>query len=204
MNFSGSKELALPPLPGDGDLITCSPRFIRLAHLRRVPLFLGFVACFIFLGTGLIDGIGSMSVLSLPGMEVLTLRRQLDVGTPSRSTGTLEPRDIGTPSAQEGERAPTREQAKGTDPRNGTFQVIPSGIVGGFSAAWFMAKPLTEVTTSWVVHGTVFGLSFPETLEKPRGGAGATKLVAPGVNKCCSPLLNFTLRSPGWGPSSRG
>ena len=31
-----------------------------------------------------------------------------DIGTPSRSAGTLEPRDIGTPSAQGGERAPTR------------------------------------------------------------------------------------------------
>ena len=41
-----------------------------------------------------------------------------EIGTPSRSTGTLEPRDIGTPSAHGGERAPTREPAKGTDPRN--------------------------------------------------------------------------------------
>ena len=42
-----------------------------------------------------------------------------DIGTPSQSTGTLEPRDIGTPSAQGGERALTREPGKGTDPRNG-------------------------------------------------------------------------------------
>ena len=41
------------------------------------------------------------------------------------------------------QRAPTRGTA--------LFR-YPSGIVGGFSAAWFMAKPLTEVTTSWVVH----------------------------------------------------
>ena len=85
MNFSGSKELALPPQgwrfrlgsePGDGDLSTCSQRFIRLTPLRRVPLFLGFLAHFILLGTGLIDGIGSMPILSLRGMAVLTLRRQ--------------------------------------------------------------------------------------------------------------------------------
>ena len=38
---------------------------------------------------------------------------------PSRSTGTLEPRDIGTASAQGGERARTREPGMGTDPRNG-------------------------------------------------------------------------------------
>ena len=36
-----------------------------------------------------------------------------------RFTGTLEPRDIGTSSAQGGKRAPTREPAIGTDPRNG-------------------------------------------------------------------------------------
>ena len=49
-------------------------------------------------------------------------------------------------------------RGKGTDLRAGNghrpeerhFSGIPSGVVGGFSAAWFMAKPLMEVTTSWV------------------------------------------------------
>ena len=61
-----------------------------------------------------------------------------DIGTPSRSTGTLEPRDIGTPSAQGGERAPTREPAKGTDPKNGIFQVSPraSSAVSPLPGSW--------------------------------------------------------------------
>ena len=42
--------------------------------------------------------------------------------------------------------------SKGHRPKERHFPGIPSGIVGGFSAAWFMAKPLIEVTTSWVVH----------------------------------------------------
>ena len=87
-----------------------------------------------------------------------------DIGTPSRSTGTLEPRDIRTPSAQGGERAPTREPGMGTDPRNGfLFSGTPLAVTGGLSAARFTAEPLMEVTTSWV---TVVGLSFPETLRR--------------------------------------
>ena len=94
-----------------------------------------------------------------------------DIGTPSRSTGTLEPRDIGTPSAQGGERAPTREPANVTDPRNGIFQVSPraSSAVSPLrvslpSSSWRLRRP------GWctLVAGTVFGLSFPESLKERR------------------------------------
>ena len=100
-----------------------------------------------------------------------------DIGTPSRSTGTLEPRGIGTPSAHGGERAPTRGTAKGTDPRNGfLFFRYTLSVTGGLSAARFIAEPLMEVTTSWVVHVgcrySFWSLSFPETLVKPSGGTG--------------------------------
>ena len=74
-----------------------------------------------------------------------------DIGTPSRCAGTLEPRDIGTPGK-------CTRWGKGIDPITGKghrpkerhFSGIPSGVVGGFSTAWFMAKLLMEVTTSWV------------------------------------------------------
>ena len=51
----------------------------------------------------------------------------LDIGTPSRSTGTFEPRDISA-----------REPAKGTDPRNGIFQVSPraSSAVSPLPGSW--------------------------------------------------------------------
>ena len=72
-----------------------------------------------------------------------------DIGTPSRSTGTLEPRVHREGKGHRPEnqqRAPTREPAP-------SLSVIPSGVVGGFSAAWFMAARfiavlLMEVTTS--------------------------------------------------------
>ena len=102
-----------------------------------------------------------------------------DIGTPRHwnpesKHRTLEPRDIGTPSAQGGERAPTREPGMGTDPRNGfLFSGTPLAVTGGLSAARFTAEPLMEVTTSWVgarwSAGTVFGLFFPETLRKFKG-----------------------------------
>ena len=105
-----------------------------------------------------------------------------DIGTPRHwnpesmhrdAPGHWEPRDIGTPSAQGGERAPTREPAKGTDPRNGfLFSGTPLAVTGGLSAARFTAEPLMEVTTSWVVHVgcrySFWSPFFPETL---RGGA---------------------------------
>ena len=57
--------------------------------------------------------------------------------------GTLEPQV----SAQGGERAPTREPAKGTDPRNGIFQVSPrasavSPLPGSLpSSSWRLRHP---------------------------------------------------------------
>ena len=132
--------------------------------------------------------IGSMAVSPPRGTAVLTHGRHLnfestqpgfpslgtleprDIGTPSRSTGTLEPWDIGTSSAQGGERAPTREPAKGTDPKNGIFQVSPRASSAVSPAAWFMAKPLMEVTTSWVgacwLQVQFFWSRFPETLRR--------------------------------------
>ena len=51
-----------------------------------------------------------------------TLERR-DIGTPSRSTGTLEPRDIGTPSKKKctswGKGTDPENRQRGTDPRNG-------------------------------------------------------------------------------------
>ena len=80
-----------------------------------------------------------------------------DIGTPRHWNLESKHRDIGT-SGHWNPKCTGR--GKGTDGRTGKghrpeerhFSGIPSGVVGGFSAAWFMAKPLTEVTTSWVVH----------------------------------------------------
>ena len=78
-----------------------------------------------------------------------------DIGTPRHWNPESKHRDIGTSGHWNPECTGRR---KGTDPRTGNghrpeerhFSGIPSGVVGGFSAAWFMAKPLMEVTTSWV------------------------------------------------------
>ena len=67
---------------------------------------------------------------------------------------TLEPRDIGTPSNKvhrEGKRhTPEKRQRAPTQGTALSLSGILLGVVGGFSAAWFMAKPLMEVTTSWL------------------------------------------------------
>ena len=131
------------------------------------------------------------AVWTLRGMAVWTLRsnstfKQLYTSFPH---GTLEPRDIGTAScaqghwnlgtlepqvsAQGGERAPTREPAKGTDPRNGLklFR-YPLGsrrrsLRGAFHCQ--VAHGGYDVLGRCMLFaGKVSGLSFPETL---RGGA---------------------------------
>ena len=81
-----------------------------------------------------------------------------------------------------GERAPTREPAKGTDPRNGLYLFrYPLG------SHW---RSLRCASPSHVAHGgydvlgwcmLLAGLSFPETLEKPRGGAGQPSWLLPFV-----------------------
>ena len=64
---------------------------------------------------------------------------------------TLEPRveapghwNLGTLEPQ------VHREEKGHRPEERHFSGVPSGVVGGFSAAWFMTKPLIEVTMSWV------------------------------------------------------
>ena len=99
---------------------------------------------------------------------------QLLINTPGfPSLGTLEAR-VDAPSGHwnpecagrgKGHRPENRQRA----PTQGTalsLSGIPSGVVGGFSAAWFMAKPLMEVTTSLVGACCLqvqFWSPFPET-----------------------------------------
>ena len=126
-----------------------------------------------------------------------------DIGTPSRSTGTLEPRDIGTPSAQRGERAPTREPGMGTDPRNGfLFSGTPLAVTSSLSAARFTAEPLMDVTTSWVgarwLQVQFLVSFFPETL---RGGASPSLWVANFLNTVyweSSVSSTQSVRACGW------
>ena len=114
-----------------------------------------------------------------------------DIGTPSRSTGTLEHRDIGTPSAQGGERAPTR----------GTvffFQVPPwQSLAVSPLRVSLPSRSRRLRCPGWctLVAGTVFDLLFfPETLRRgavPQhqselmGREGATWSDAPFVKLHC-------------------
>ena len=86
---------------------------------------------------------------------------------PSRNTGTLEPRDIGTPSAQGGER----------------------GRVSLPSRSWRLRRP------GWctLVAGTVFGLSFSETLKGrcgPHSYSGAVG--SPSLNESWRAVLSLS------------
>ena len=131
-----------------------SPLLPSYSHLFASPFSLE-LGCIAVAVHGHIVGIcrivatryGSIDAMTATQLLINTIRFSLprDIGTPSRCTGTLEPRDIGTSSAQVGERAPTRGTVffcSGT----------PLAVTGGLSAARFIAEPLKEVTTSWVVH----------------------------------------------------
>ena len=96
-----------------------------------------------------------------------------DIGTPRHWNPELKHWDIGTLSAQGGERAPTREP--GIAPTRGTVffcSGTPLAVTGGLSAARFIAEPLKEVTTSWVVHvGCRYSFWSPFSRDsKGRGG----------------------------------
>ena len=92
-----------------------------------------------------------------------------DIGTPSRSTGTLEPRDIGTPSAHggKGHRPENRQRA----PTQGTA-LSGSGIpLGSHRRSHRCAFHCQAAHGGYDVLGRctlvaskVVGLSFPETL----------------------------------------
>ena len=103
-----------------------------LHHVERPPLF--FASCFVlifwtswywvfFYMYGRINDTWNV----MPATQLLI-----------NTTWFSLPRDIGTPSAQGGDRAPTREPAKGTDPRNGIFQVSPraSSAVSPLPGSW--------------------------------------------------------------------
>ena len=136
--LSNGEQLALPPLgwrfrlgsePGDGDLSPCSPRFIRLAPLRCVPIFLGYVAFFILLGTGLFSRYWQCGriVATRYGCIDATTATQLltnttwfslprDIGTPRHRNPESKHRDIGTSGHWNPE---CTGRGKGTDPRTG-------------------------------------------------------------------------------------
>ena len=130
---------------------------------------------------------------------------------PSRSTGTFEPRDIGTPSAQGGERAPTREPGTGTDPRNGfLFFRYPLGSHRRSLRCAFHCQAAhggyDVLGRCTLVAGKVFGLFFPETL-KGRCGPTATvelsghRLYTRAGGRCS---LQHSRKDRRWRSSSRG
>ena len=146
--------------------------------------FLPFSICCYFCSFLVLSGIGhtgSMAVMTLRGMPwyaVFTLWRQLNFLI--NATSFPLHRDIGTsrhwnPKCTWAERAPTREPGKGTDPRNSIFQV-PLGSHRRSHRCAFHCQAAhggyDVLGRCTLVAGTVFGLSFPETLLKPRGGTG--------------------------------
>ena len=153
--------------PGDGDLSPCSPRFIRLAPLRCVPIFLGYVAFFILLGTGLFSRYWQYGriVATRYGSIDATTATQLSINT----TWFSLPRDIGTPESKYRDIGTSEHwnpectgRGKGTDSRNreraptrGTvffFQVPPwqSLAVSPLrvslpSRSWRLRRPVVHV-----------------------------------------------------------
>ena len=100
-----------------------------------------------------------------------------DIGTPRHWNPESKHRDIGIAGHWNPE---CTGNGKGTDPRTGKghrpkeqhFSGIPSGVVGGFSAAWFIGQAAhggyDVLGRCMLLAGAVFGLFLPETL---RGGA---------------------------------
>ena len=167
-------------------------------HVGRPPFFLASCCCTYFLGflvLGFFFRYGRLNDTWYAVVSISSLCRQStqqgfpslgtleprDIGTPSRSTGTLEPRDIGAPSAQGGERAPTR----------GTvflFQV---------PAARFIAKLLMEVTTSWVgalYFQVNFLVSFSPRLQGEALSFNEEAVFNTGVNAPKRRLMPFEQR----------
>ena len=153
---------------------------------------------------------GSIDATTATQLLINTTRFSLprDIGTPRqprvdapRCTGTLEPRDIGTPSAQGGERAPTREPAKGTAPRNGikSFRyplgrrrrflrcvVHGQAAHGGYDVlGWCM-----------LLAGAVFGLFFPRLKGEARSEDSCG--VRRPLFKSCHPLGQEVPGPPLW------
>ena len=175
-------ELAISLRDGDK-----TPSQLAFAPVLQPPLCFTAVfsrfwlfALFVFPGIVLFPG---MAVLSLRGMycrggtgrivvtwyavvSISTLCRQLNFlsdTTMFPSLGTLEPRDIGTPSAQRGERAPTRATVFFFQVHLWQSLAVSPLRVSLPSRSWRLRRP------GWctLVAGTAFGLLFPETL---RGG----------------------------------
>ena len=131
--LSNGKQLALPPCgwrfrlgsePGDGDLSPCSPRFFRLAPLRCVPIFLGYVAYFILLGTGLFLRYWQYGSIDATTATQLLINSNWfplpwDIGIPRHWNPESTHWDIGT-SGHWNPKCTGRR--KGTDPRTGSGQ----------------------------------------------------------------------------------
>ena len=129
-----------------------------LHHFGRPPFFLAFLLLFSFWGLpgiGIFYRYGCINVMQYAVVCRIdgTTATQLLINTTSFPLSwTLEPRDIGIPSAQEGERGTDLRTGRGQRPeeRFSFIQVPPWAVTGGLSAARFFAEPLMEVTTSWV------------------------------------------------------
>ena len=122
-----------------------------------------------------------------------------------RCTGTLEPRDIGTPSAQGGERAPTREPAKGTDPRNviKSFR-YPLGRRRRFVRCLVRGQAAhggyDVLGRCMLLAGAVFGLFFPRLKGEVR--SENSRGVRRPLFKSCHPQGQEVPRPPLWVDSS--
>ena len=146
------------------------------SHLFASPFYL-------VLGCIAVAVLGRMLVLSYCRCAVVRRGFHIDAMTATQlltnttrfslPRGHWNPETLEPPSAQGGERAPTQEPGKGTDPRNGFLLFrYPLGSHRRSdrcafplpSCSWRLRRP------GWctLVAGTVFGLSFPETLKGRR------------------------------------